>query len=414
MLRSKTITDKSAAIISRLSYKDNLSRFSVNKRVWNTIETIKSSDTGLDGYVLKNSGTNEIVISFRGTESSKDVEEDINGIILGDSDYTKKEYGKTPYLGTPSQDAALTTGKAKLNSKDKTLTYTNKNQFTEAAPIVEKYVKKHGANNIVFTGHSLGGGLAQYFAVKHDSNAVTFASADVFDLLSKEDKERALNGEFKDNIISYTYPDDFVGTFYEHSVGSVYYVGDPAENNGKTLKTHRIKNYISEDMYNKEGYFLPHLLYGEKIKGQLQSSPLELKNNGVHDFHIRIQTELMYQLAMEMEESEELIAATRAALIRLLDDHLDSMKQLRNTYRNRVGSGKYDKLNTAHVDEIFRELVDVESDDLLIDINEFEHLLEKLRKSQHDTGEIAYNMKKMSKDFKQMDQILAQWLQIRQ
>ncbi|MBU5265506.1 hypothetical protein [Virgibacillus proomii] len=39
-------------------------------------------------------------------------------------------------------------------------------------------------------------------------NAVTFAAADVFDLLSKEDQERALNGEFKDNIISYTYPDE--------------------------------------------------------------------------------------------------------------------------------------------------------------------------------------------------------------
>ncbi|API90769.1 MULTISPECIES: lipase family protein [unclassified Virgibacillus] len=416
------ISDYEFAEISRQNYKDHSNYILVNIKKqeikWEISETIKNPDTGLDGYVLQNPATNEIVISFRGTEpdSLKDYEEDLHGIILGDSDYTKKEYGKTPYLATPSQDAALTTGRAKLNSKDKTLTYTNKNQFTEAAPIVEKYVKKHGANNIVFTGHSLGGGLAQYFAVKHDSNAVTFASADVFDLLSKEDQKRALNGEFKDNIISYTYPDDFVGTFYEHSVGSVYYVGDPAENKGKTLKTHRIKNYVSEDMYNKEGYFLPHLLYGENIWGQLLSSPLELKNSGVHDFHIRIQTELMHQLAMEMEESEELITSTKIALTRLLDDHLATMKELRNTYRNRVGSGKYDKLNTAHVDEIFRELVDVESDGtpLLIDINEFEHLLEKLRKSQHDTGEIAYNMEKMSKDFKQMDQILAQWLQIRQ
>lgn len=416
------IKDLEAATISENTYQDDVLQIKIKisddvKTSWYPIETIKSADTGLDGYVLKNPATNEIVISFRGTEpdSLKDYEEDLHGIILGDSDYTKKEHGKTPYLGTPSQDASLTTGKAKLNSKDKTLTYTNKNQFTEAAPIVEKYVKKHGANNIVFTGHSLGGGLAQYFAVKHDSNAVTFASADVFDLLSKEDQERALNGEFKDNIISYTYPDDFVGTFYKHSVGSVYYVGDPAVNNGKTLKTHRIKNYVSEDMYNEEGYFLPHLLYGEKIKGQLQSSPLELKNRGVHDFHIRIQTELMHQLAMEMEESEELIAATRAALIRLLDDHLDSMKQLRNTYRNIVGLGNYDKLNTSHVDEIFRELTNIGTDDIpsLIDINEFEHLLEKLRKNQNDTGEIAYHMVKMSKNFKQIDQILAQWLQIR-
>ncbi len=421
VILSNNLSDKVLSRISERTYKNNRSKIEVildNGKIstWKNIETIKDKDTGLDGYVLQNPDTNAIVISFRGTESSKDIEEDIQGIILGDSDYTKKEYGKTPYLGTPSQDAALTTGKAKLNSKDKTLTYTNKNQFTEAAPIVEKYVKKHGANNIVFTGHSLGGGLAQYFAVKHDSNAVTFAAADVFDLLSKEDQKRALNGEFKDNIISYTYPNDIVGTFYNQSIGSVYYVGNPADKNGKTLKTHGIKNYLSEGMFNEEGYLLPHLLYGEKIRGQLLSSPLELKNSGVHDFHVRIQTELMHQLAMEMQESEELVATTRRALTRLLDDHIATMKELKNTYRNMVGSGKYDKLNTAHVDEIFRELVDVESDGtpLLIDLNEFEHLLEKLRKSQNDTGEIAYNMEKMSKDFKHMDQILAQWLQIRQ
>ncbi|MFU0790336.1 MAG: Lipase (class 3) [Virgibacillus proomii] len=421
VILSNNLSDKVLSRISERTYKNNRSKIEVildNGKIstWKNIETIKDKDTGLDGYVLQNPDTNAIVISFRGTESSKDIEEDIQGIILGDSDYTKKEYGKTPYLGTPSQDAALTTGKAKLNSKDKTLTYTNKNQFTEAAPIVEKYVKKHGANNIVFTGHSLGGGLAQYFAVKHDSNAVTFAAADVFDLLSKEDQKRALNGEFKDNIISYTYPNDIVGTFYNQYIGSVYYVGNPADKNGKTLKTHGIKNYLSEGMFNEEGYLLPHLLYGEKIRGQLLSSPLELKNSGVHDFHVRIQTELMHQLAMEMQESEELVATTRRALTRLLDDHIATMKELKNTYRNMVGSGKYDKLNTAHVDEIFRELVDVESDGtpLLIDLNEFEHLLEKLRKSQNDTGEIAYNMEKMSKDFKHMDQILAQWLQIRQ
>ncbi|GIP65099.1 hypothetical protein J32TS6_36540 [Virgibacillus pantothenticus] len=54
------------------------------------------------------------------SETIKDLEEDLHGIVLGDSDYTKKDYRKTPYLGTPSQDAALLTGKAKLNPKDKT------------------------------------------------------------------------------------------------------------------------------------------------------------------------------------------------------------------------------------------------------------------------------------------------------
>ncbi|WP_121641062.1 alpha/beta fold hydrolase [Virgibacillus sp. Bac330] len=262
-------------------------------QVWENIETIKDSDTGLHGYVLQNDDTDEIVISFRGTElpkttttkvkekylgtpsqdarlagagggaelkngyivyNQKDVEEDIQGIVLGDSDYTKKDYRKTPYLGTPSQDAALLTGKAKFDSKDKTLTYDTKNQFTAAEQVVEKYVKKHGSDNIVFTGHSLGGGLAQYYAVQHDANAVTFAAADVFRLLSKEDQERALNGEFKDNIISYTYPNDVVGTFYKHSVGSVYYMKDPVETKGVGLATHGIKNFLEKDLYNEDGY----------------------------------------------------------------------------------------------------------------------------------------------------------------
>ncbi|WP_198434094.1 alpha/beta fold hydrolase, partial [Virgibacillus salexigens] len=91
------------------------------------------------------------------------------------------------------------------------------NQFTEADHVVNKYVQKYGANNITFVGHSLGGGLAQYYAVEYDSNAITFAAADVFDLLSEENQKRALSGEFKDNVISYTYPDDAVGTFYKDS-----------------------------------------------------------------------------------------------------------------------------------------------------------------------------------------------------
>lgn len=463
----KKLRDYEAAKISERTYYNNIKKIRIDtkggeKNTWISIESIKDNDTGLHGYVLQNLETDEIVISFRGTEppktstkkvkqkyvgspsqdarlsgagggaevkngkiiyetkktdyseSVKDLKEDVQGIILGNSDYTKIEYEKTPYKALPSQDAALATGKAKLNPKDKTLTYTNKNQFTEANKVVRKYIKKYGSKNIVFTGHSLGGGLAQYYAVKYDSHAITFAAADVFNLLSKEDQKRALNGEFKGNIISYTYPDDLVGTYYNHSIGSVYYVGYPPGNDGLTLKTHGIKNYLSNDMFNGDGYFLPHLLYGEKIQGQLLSLPLELKNGGVSDFHIRIQTELMNQLAKEMQESEELIATTRRALTRFLDDHITTMKELKNKYRNIVGSGMYDKLNASHVDEILYELTNVGSDGipLLIDIKEFEHLLEKLRENQNDTGEIAYNMVKMSEDFKQVDQILAQWLQI--
>ncbi len=464
---TNNINDKIASRLSERTYKDNRSEIYVElgngkTSIWKNIETIKDKDTGLHGYVLQNPDTEEVVISFRGTERpktttkqveqkyvgspsqdarlagagggaklkdgnlsyetkdtdfsefAKDVQEDVEGIVLGDSNYSKKEYGKTPYTARPSQDAALATGKAKLNPNDQTITYNNKNQFTEANHVVNKYVKRYGANNITFVGHSLGGGLAQYYAVEYDSNAITFAAADVFDLLSEENQKRALSGEFKDNVISYTYPDDAVGTFYKDSIGSVYYMGNPAEG-GWGLSSHGIKNYMDNSMYDKKGYFLPRLLYDEKIQDQLTMSPLALKNSGVFDFHIRIQSSLMDGYVIEMKESEEQIAATRKALTHFLDDYITTMTELKRKYMNAVDVGKYDKLNASHVEEIFRDLTGVGPEGLpmLLDIGEFEELLAKLQKFQLDTGDIAYNMDKMSKDFIHMDQLLAQWLQLK-
>ncbi|WP_337969959.1 lipase family protein [Virgibacillus salexigens] len=464
----KGVTDFEASFISNETYKDNkkeinFSNSNGDKIIWKSIETIKDKDTGLHGYVLQNPNTTEeVVISFRGTETPKtstkqveqkyvgspsqdarlagagggailkdgnliyetkdtdfsefvkDVQEDVEGIVLGDSNYSKKEYGKTDYLATPSQDAALATGKAKLNPNDQTITYTNKNQFTEADHVVNKYVQKYGANNITFVGHSLGGGLAQYYAVEYDSNAVTFAAADVYGLLSEENQKRALNDEFKDNVISYTHPDDAVGTFYKDSIGSVYYMGNPAEG-GWGLSSHGIKNYMANSMYDEEGYFLPGLLYDEKIQDQLTMSPLALKNSGVSDFHIRIQSSLMDGYVIKMKESEEQIAATRKALTHFLDDYITTMTELKNKYMSAVGVGKYDKLHASHVEEIFHDLTDIGPEGLpmLLDIGELEDLLAKLQKSHTDTGDIAYNMDKMSKDFAHMDQLLAQWLQLK-
>ncbi|WP_233879875.1 alpha/beta fold hydrolase [Virgibacillus halodenitrificans] len=347
-------------------------------------------------------------------KAEKDLTEDIQGIVFGDSNYTKKEYGTTEYIASPSQDAALSTGKAKLNSKEKTITYINKNQFTESEKIIADTVKKYGADNITFVGHSLGGGLAQYYAVKHDSNAITFAAADVYSLLSEEEQQEVAKGKFKDNIISYTYPDDFVGTFYNDSIGSVYYMSEPKDSS-KGISTHKIKNYMVEDLYDKEGYFLPSTLYDEKIHRQLASSPLKMKNKGVENFYIRIQGSLMAAYVKELEGSSELIEATRKALVNFLDYYVESMTELKNTYLAKVGTGQYDKLSTAHVNEYFADYtnIDEEGVPMLLDIEEFEGLMSMIGKALSDTDEIAYHMEKMSNDFNEADTQLAQWLQLK-
>ena len=65
-------------------------------------ESTEDKATGLGGYVFQKEGTDELVISFRGTEFNgidnldrNDIGEFIHEIITDDSDYTKGPYENT-------------------------------------------------------------------------------------------------------------------------------------------------------------------------------------------------------------------------------------------------------------------------------------------------------------------------------
>ena len=158
-----SLTDQGASKIASETYVRNAENVRIElpdgeKVTYNVIETIEDKSTGLHGYVLENEITNEIVISFEGTQikngfiqSVNDIQEDINGIVLGDSNYTEVEGKAVTYRGTPSQDALLASGQAKI--EDGKFIRVNKNQFTEADPVVNKYIEAHGAENITFVGH---------------------------------------------------------------------------------------------------------------------------------------------------------------------------------------------------------------------------------------------------------------------
>ncbi|SNZ17535.1 Lipase (class 3) [Terribacillus aidingensis] len=463
---SRGITDFEASTISDVSYDDDQTNIRIKGLKWDTLDIIEDVETGLYGYVLENPKTKEMVISFRGTEPPKfttnetelkglsesarntieaelgdrvtekgdtliykdreadysgflkDVYEDAFGVVGGNSNYSKSEYGETDYLATPSQDAALQTGNAKLNDDGK-IVFTNKNQFTEAKAAVKKYVDKYGAKNITFTGHSLGGGLAQYCAVTYDSNAVTFAAADAYGLLNEEQQRDVKNGEFKDNIITYAYPSDAVSMFHERTIGSLYYMEDPegkdstGDQLADLLGSHGIKNYIDASLYNEDGYYKADLLYDEKLRAAIPDSPLFLKNSGVSNFPIVIQTGLMKAYARKVEASEDRIAKTKKDMMQFLEDCMTTAEASRTKFRSQVGVGRFDKLTSTDVDEVFRDLA-VETVDgipMLFDMEYYDELMHLLKDVHSDTGEIAHNMNKMSEDFEKMDQLLAGWLQ---
>src|SRR5699024_4492044 len=168
----------------------------------------------------------------------------------------------------------------------------NKNQFTEADPVVNKYIEAHGAENITFVGHSLGGALAEYFAVKYDSHAVFFAAPDIHNLLTKEQRQMVADGDFKDNIISYAYPDDLVSWYANHSMGFTYCLAHPWEASFvKWLDNQGIKRYTGKDLIDDDGYFIPDFLFDETLFGHPEKSTLTLKNSGMKvgdDSHVSL------------------------------------------------------------------------------------------------------------------------------
>lgn len=391
------INDSEASKISLSTYERDLEKIVVEQLnekdvIYNVIDTIEDKFTGLHGYVLKDEITNEIVISFEGTQKNNgfiqgfnDVREDINGILLGHSYYTEEDY----------------------------LFGTNINQFTEADPVVNQYIEEYGAENITFVGHSLGGALAEYFAVKHDSHAVSFAAPDIYNLLTKEEKKMVDNGDFKDNIISYAYPDDIVSWYDNNSIGSTYFLDHPGEADFvKWFNNHSIKNYTNNEMFDEDGYFIPELLYDETLFNHPEKSPLALKNSGVENFNIVIKAFIMKLFALEVENNAELVENTEKAFGMFLEYYEEVMSDMKSKYNGLVGSGGYDLLSSADVDDVFTGLGKVENGiPIIFNIQQYEEILKALGELQTDTQEVAFHMTQMGDEFEKTDTLLAQWLE---
>ncbi|NYV28454.1 DUF2974 domain-containing protein [Streptobacillus felis] len=103
---------------------------------------MKDEKNGLDGYILENKNTGEIIISFRGTEKTK-----INDI-----------------------------------KNDIQLSERNNDQYLEAYKQVKEYLEssKNKGKVALLVGHSLGGGIANYISRRLiNTQAVTFDPAPV-------------------------------------------------------------------------------------------------------------------------------------------------------------------------------------------------------------------------------------------
>lgn len=254
--------------------------------------------------------------------------------------------------------------------------------------------------------------MSEYFAIKHDAHAITFAAPDIYNILTDQQKQKVNNGDFQDNIISYTYPGDIVSSYNHHEIGSTYYLSEPNESNLiNGTRNHSLKNYTKKSLFDKDGYFIPRLLYTHGLVGHSETSPLQLKNNGVGNFNILIKTSIMKRYAQEVEKNADLIERTEKALKGFMDYYEDSMKEMKNKYINQAGNGEYNLLNTSDVNDLFSNLGKTEKGlPYIFNIGYYEEILHNISKLRKDTEEIAFHMDKMGNDYEKTDSLLAEWL----
>lgn len=106
----------------------------------------------------------------------------------------------------------------------------NNNQFYLYEKFVEETLSSpkygRGTTNYDFTGHSLGGALAQFMAVLTGKEATTYASALPYALLPKSLQKRIDKGEFDHLITDYRHQDDVVPylPLVFKRVGKSYYI----------------------------------------------------------------------------------------------------------------------------------------------------------------------------------------------
>nr|WP_239549168.1 hypothetical protein [Scopulibacillus daqui] len=169
------VTPEEYAKLSSLAYQDEnkinkeLKKFKIGKVRLRKIsgEIVHHYKSGLDAVIFQIGTSNNYIIAFRGTESNfitsfkdayRDVKNDTTGVLgIPALSLTGNVWG--------SPDLAITGVKRGYSSS----------QDRDADKFIKKVKRQLGDNiNLTFTGHSLGGWLADNQADKYNTTAVTF------------------------------------------------------------------------------------------------------------------------------------------------------------------------------------------------------------------------------------------------
>ncbi|MDQ0497006.1 lipase family protein [Paenibacillus brasilensis] len=295
-MNSLQVSDETYKIMSGMAYKKIKKGAEPSEELpgWKVLDTLDREDSGLAAVTFYNEETKQAVIAYRGTETDdpQDLYNDatlalpeINRKIHGSLNIHSDEYNEK----MKKMDDALgfTAFNNWMGEKEKSVDkalFGSSNQFYQAEDYAKDIQKKYKDYNFSLTGHSLGGGNAQYVSAYTGLTAVTFSAPSVISSLTTEYRHKAENGEFDHQITNFLHPGDVIasGAFggYDLHVGSTYYVDSNYEtaNNGVGVKE-KIENTLSGPAYHKlehyhfENGYVSNPLYDPVTGERIAESP---------------------------------------------------------------------------------------------------------------------------------------------
>ncbi|MDR6718770.1 lipase family protein [Paenibacillus sp. 2003] len=229
-------TDELYMKISELAYTDvPVGRSNIldkeEYKDWRTVEPdgakLHRKYSGFDAVVLENPKTNQVIIGYRGTEPEgkltdkfADWETDAFDVVGG---RTRKLEDS---ITDPERHNIFKNSPFKLMMDNSSW---ENNQFHQAEELYEAVQKAYPDSDISLTGHSLGGGLAQYVAALHDVSGMTYSAPSVMNLLDDISLAKVNEGHFDNKMVNVVHPSDSVGaggvSEYDRHVGLTVYKG---------------------------------------------------------------------------------------------------------------------------------------------------------------------------------------------
>ncbi|PYE47308.1 hypothetical protein HUB98_19485 [Paenibacillus barcinonensis] len=326
MSNGRNIDDETYKTLSELAYQDQKTGDRLTELPgWEVLEGTEGDKlSGFDAVTFYNPETKEAVIAYRGTEGSAPLDRSIPDFVMdarigggelirkGQQEATRAVDNLTPeWLDKGVQHVKDVTGVSRVEGwagerlrdaenwagdrvKDieRTLSPTGwANQMYHSENYANRMKDKYSDLNFSLTGHSLGGGDAQYASAYTGLPAVTFSAPSVMGNLTPEMRRRVEAGELDGQVTNYASPGDLVASGalggYDRHVGSTYYIDSnyADANDGVSLidkvkDTFGGKNYHSLDQYDFKNGYISNDLYDPVTGERVRYSPRLMENLG--------------------------------------------------------------------------------------------------------------------------------------